>query len=422
MYKNIKVGLSLSGGGYRAAAFHLGTLKKLHQLGLLQYIDVISAVSGGAIVASYYMLHKDNFEEFETLFKKKLKKGVMEPVFALCGLVGLLAIGLAFFYGPLLLVLILFLFFYTYFVLPINQLVEWRYRQHFYGNISLKDIPKHPILAINATDTEFGKPFVFTRDMIYHSEYRPQNGELVFSTNKIPLAKAVMASSCIPIFNPVKIGRKEQRIDMGKPVYLMDGGLFDNQGIHRLSKSKGRLHTMYNIISNAGNTKWNPDACYNIISSLYKGMNILMKRIQSMQNQHNMYLGVDCRDRFAFFELDWENSDRAIYRFVDHLEMGNISEELIKQHNISAKDVRSLREGNDQEKVVARDHIAEKLKENIGWSDIVKQMPLVEERKIAVNISTNLTALSEKKIDVLMKQASWMTEMQVRIYLPSLLN
>ena len=42
-----KIGLALSGGGYRAAAYHVGTLRALRYLGLLDKVDVISSVSGG---------------------------------------------------------------------------------------------------------------------------------------------------------------------------------------------------------------------------------------------------------------------------------------------------------------------------------------------------------------------------------------
>ena len=40
-----KIGLSLSGGGSRAVAFHLGTLRALEDLKLLDEVDVISGVS-----------------------------------------------------------------------------------------------------------------------------------------------------------------------------------------------------------------------------------------------------------------------------------------------------------------------------------------------------------------------------------------
>src|SRR6476659_3640747 len=46
------VGLCLSGGGYRAALFHLGALRRLAELGVLSQVRTISAVSGGAIIAN----------------------------------------------------------------------------------------------------------------------------------------------------------------------------------------------------------------------------------------------------------------------------------------------------------------------------------------------------------------------------------
>lgn len=45
-----RIGLSLSGGGSRAVAFHLGTLRALEDLKLLDEIDVISGVSGGSVM------------------------------------------------------------------------------------------------------------------------------------------------------------------------------------------------------------------------------------------------------------------------------------------------------------------------------------------------------------------------------------
>ena len=44
--------LWLSGGGYRAALFHLGALTRLNELGLLGQIDTVGAVAGGSIMAA----------------------------------------------------------------------------------------------------------------------------------------------------------------------------------------------------------------------------------------------------------------------------------------------------------------------------------------------------------------------------------
>src|SRR5689334_8570728 len=46
------VGLCLSGGGYRAMLFHVGTLRRLNETGWLKKITRVSSVSGGSIVAA----------------------------------------------------------------------------------------------------------------------------------------------------------------------------------------------------------------------------------------------------------------------------------------------------------------------------------------------------------------------------------
>lgn len=43
--------LCLSGGGFRAALFHLGALRRLNELGMLGQLKTVSAVSGGSIAA-----------------------------------------------------------------------------------------------------------------------------------------------------------------------------------------------------------------------------------------------------------------------------------------------------------------------------------------------------------------------------------
>src|SRR6478752_2743861 len=45
--------LCLSGGGYRAALFHLGALLRLHATGRLHGVDVVSSVSGGSIASAW---------------------------------------------------------------------------------------------------------------------------------------------------------------------------------------------------------------------------------------------------------------------------------------------------------------------------------------------------------------------------------
>lgn len=51
-----KFGLGLSGGGFRAALFHIGVLARLAEIDALRHVEVLSCVSGGSIVGAYYYL------------------------------------------------------------------------------------------------------------------------------------------------------------------------------------------------------------------------------------------------------------------------------------------------------------------------------------------------------------------------------
>ena len=48
-----KLGLALSGGGFRASLYHLGLLRFLRDAGLLSQVTHITSVSGGSIMAAH---------------------------------------------------------------------------------------------------------------------------------------------------------------------------------------------------------------------------------------------------------------------------------------------------------------------------------------------------------------------------------
>jgi len=52
-----KLGLALSGGGFRASFFHIGMLAQMARQGLLRHVEVISTVSGGSIIGALYYIH-----------------------------------------------------------------------------------------------------------------------------------------------------------------------------------------------------------------------------------------------------------------------------------------------------------------------------------------------------------------------------
>src|SRR2546421_4214787 len=47
------VGLSLSGGGFRATLFHIGAIQRLNEFGILPKLTSVSSVSGGSILNGF---------------------------------------------------------------------------------------------------------------------------------------------------------------------------------------------------------------------------------------------------------------------------------------------------------------------------------------------------------------------------------
>ena len=74
------IGLCLSGGGYRAALFHLGTLWRLNEFGYLKRIDRISSVSGGQIVSARLGLVWDKLAFDEAGVAQNFAAEVVAPI------------------------------------------------------------------------------------------------------------------------------------------------------------------------------------------------------------------------------------------------------------------------------------------------------------------------------------------------------
>jgi predicted acylesterase/phospholipase RssA len=51
-----KIGVGLSGGGFRASLFHIGVLARLAELDVLRRVEVLSCVSGGSVIGAHYYL------------------------------------------------------------------------------------------------------------------------------------------------------------------------------------------------------------------------------------------------------------------------------------------------------------------------------------------------------------------------------
>ena len=62
--------ICLSGGGYRAAAFHLGTLHYFDRAGLLGNLGALSTISGGSLLGAMYLLSLADEEAFDSFFER----------------------------------------------------------------------------------------------------------------------------------------------------------------------------------------------------------------------------------------------------------------------------------------------------------------------------------------------------------------
>lgn len=427
--KKERLGLALSGGGYRAAAYHIGTLRALHIMGLLDKVDVISSVSGGSIASVYYLLNKDDFHRFKRSFNKKLQGGVMHLSFLNAGLLvaAIVAVGLLFGWGWSWLAVPVFWFF-NYQVLPLSVWVSTQYDWHFFHRKTLSDLPDKPTVAINATDVREGCEFRFSKQRVWGNPYRDwENNQDYFTSKDFPLSKAVMASSCVPFaFTPIRIPRRFRRLKGVKQPLLIDGGVYDNQGVHNLMERGNRyLFTKYCIVSNAGNSSMADfKHLYNIPQMLLATDEILWQRVKDMQARQ-LKIETDDRDnRGVYVNLLSEPSEAMLETFVMDLACGLVAEEIWRHHGIAEEDVQALRQyfraQYKLEPEISR-RVITLLKNNILWSSLEHLRPTEEEIKVARGVKTNLTGLSRKKLYCLAKFSEWMTFVQVRLYLPNLI-
>src|SRR4051812_32800005 len=72
-----KIGLALSGGGFRGTLYHLGVIRFLRDAGILSSISHITSVSGGSILAAHLVQNWDRYngseQEFDEVAGELLK-------------------------------------------------------------------------------------------------------------------------------------------------------------------------------------------------------------------------------------------------------------------------------------------------------------------------------------------------------------
>jgi len=274
-----KVGLALSGGGFRASFYHLGVLAYLAELDILRHVEVLSCVSGGSIIGACYWLAlrqrllqdspitredyvalvRSLIEHFEkavaidvrrqvqpskaaAIFRVLVRKqqGVMDPEETAKALE-------EYFYRP-------------YADANASQHAEpiflhalrFTPKDHDVALTGSQDFQpdrhnwlranKVPGLVLNATTVNTGRGWQFTPTWMGESPWALNEGadnmeRLQWAWYEpdagwqIPLARAVAASAAVPgIFAPLNLGQCYEDFE----IHLVDGGVYDNQGVSAL--------------------------------------------------------------------------------------------------------------------------------------------------------------------------------------------
>ena len=222
------IALCLSGGGFRAALFHLGALRRLDEVQILSKVDTITSVSGGSILAAYLADCLDEFPRggtvaadwektvaapFRRLTRKNLRR--WPTIVSLSLVFRAKAVGA----------------------------LENEYSEHLTRRL-LKDLPGRPEYRFCATDEVFGVNWVFGKEKVgdYQAGYAPTPASW-------PVARAVAASSCFPLlFKPMHLKLNPRSFDGGltegrdrdslvSQIGLSDGGVYDNMGTEPVWKS-----------------------------------------------------------------------------------------------------------------------------------------------------------------------------------------
>lgn len=432
-----KIGLSLSGGGYRAAAFHLGTLNKLDEMGILDKVDVMSTISGGSITGAAWCLHEGDYKSFHSEMKKKLEtKNVISYIFGSGVFIGTVALLLAFLggaialsftsYAPALFLvlaaMVYILMRYQYRIFPVSKVIEKAYNKFFFHDKTLSQLCKdRPVIAIGSSNLETGRPFTFSQRKMADSGYstKPQYDTPVrFKNENFPVARAVMASSCVPFaFTPIQIDQQffENPADTkrAKPV-LVDGGVYDNQGIQKLTQDKSSYECDIIITSDAGG-KFFADKKYpNAVMLLIRTVDLFMYRIKASQMQTNLYHNIQNGARpVSYFSLGW-TLDRCVSGFVNNMVEKTILPEVLNMHGFQQAWI------DAPEKY--RSEITAQLKQNIYYTAISARNLNEADAAIASSVGTNLTSLSADQTRCLITHAENLAELQVKLYCPMLVT
>ena len=229
-----KLGLALSGGGFRATLYHLGVIRYLRDAGALREVSDIASVSGGSILAAHLVLNWDKYTGDEDDFSAAaseiidfvqfdIRNHIVRrlPLIYSLKMFGKLARREMNYLSP-------------------NAVLEKYYRELLYGDTCLYELPDLPRLHILATNVSDGVLSVFNKNGLY-IQRRNNDGGFEFEHIRGQMAtlpRVVGASSAFPgFFPPVEISAEDLGVREGQfpTESFTDGGVYDNLGTRAFS-------------------------------------------------------------------------------------------------------------------------------------------------------------------------------------------
>jgi predicted acylesterase/phospholipase RssA len=339
------IGLTLSGGGFRATLFHLGVVRFIFEVNLLRRVHLVSAVSGGSIFAAHLIVNWEKYtnskEDFDAAAREILdfiqtdiRGRVLRRWILGCSTI------------------------VPRFLLPkewqwsLVNLLQRQYARLFrvrtasfeaalkpsavsksgsarvditksagaatYRQATIKDLRgDRPAVRFNCTSLTTGEPCYF--DRAGFGWYKDGVIEAPIPALSLPLAYAVTASSAFPpLFPPVEISHETlscDRIKFEHEQRLTDGGIYDNLGIRAIiarykegtSAQEQRVLFRTIIISDAeGNFDSDFDAKYSFpVNRNVRASDLLMKRVSILhleEFEQNLE-GVREEEKLAFVRV-----------------------------------------------------------------------------------------------------------------------
>lgn len=247
-----KIALTFSGGGYRAATFHLGALSYFHtiKLGdstLLDYVVALSTISGGTITSLRYMLGLNRGESVNDIFKH------LYNFFTKTDLATVAMDNLSVYREGQCASLI--------------RTMDETYNKELFNNAVLGDlmdkIDEIYIHHFSANATDFTNGLAFRFQATENTGIKPNNtsGYRVVGNHKIRIPRSVAGyirlseilacSSCFPSgFEQMAFPRDFVLSDLEEvknyiagmePFGIMDGGSVDNHGIEPIFLAEERM-------------------------------------------------------------------------------------------------------------------------------------------------------------------------------------